>query len=92
MATLFSVVHKEDFLKEETFMGERRVKRRILASKIWWGIMTVANLFISSVYSHEGYYKSALLLTATRYIRNGTVSAGEGCIRGSFENEVQLSE
>lgn len=54
--------------------------------------MTVANLFISSVYSHEGCYKSALLLTATRHIRNGTVLTREVCIRGSFENEVQLSE
>lgn len=53
--------------------------------------MTVANLFLSSVYSHEGCYKSTLLLTATRHIRNGTGIAREVCIRGSFENEVQLS-
>lgn len=32
-------------------------------------IMTVANLFISSVYSHEGCYKSTLLLTATEHVR-----------------------
>lgn len=53
--------------------------------------MTVANLFISSVYSHGGCYKSALLLTATRHIRNGTVTAREVCIRGSFEKEAQLA-
>lgn len=35
--------------------------------------MTVADLFISSVYSHEGCYKSSPLLTVTEHVRNGVV-------------------
>lgn len=54
--------------------------------------MTVANLFVSSVYSHKGCYKSALLLTATKYVRNGAVITQEVFVRGCFESEVQLSE
>lgn len=44
----------------------------------------LANLFISSVYSHEGCYKSALLLTAKEHVRNGAVITQEVCFRGCF--------
>lgn len=53
--------------------------------------MTVADLFISSVYSHEGCYKSALLLTVAEHVRNGAGITQELCFGGCFENEVQLS-
>lgn len=41
--------------------------------------MIVANFLISSVYSHEGCYRSVLLLNATQYVRNGAVIAQEVC-------------
>lgn len=41
--------------------------------------MVTADLLISSVYSHEDCYKSALLLNATEYVRNGAVIAQEVC-------------
>lgn len=44
-----------------------------------------ANLFISSVYSHEGCYKSMLLLTASKYVRNGAVIAQEVCFDVAFK-------
>lgn len=46
--------------------------------------MMVANLFISSIYSHEGCYKSALLLTAAEHVRNGAVLAQEVCFGDCF--------
>lgn len=44
-----------------------------------------ANLFISSVYSHEGCYKSMLLLAASKYVRNGAVIAQEVCFDVVFK-------
>lgn len=50
----------------------------------------VANLFISSVYSHEGCYKSVLLLNATKYVRNGAVIAQEVCLRLLLKRSTAL--
>lgn len=41
--------------------------------------MTMANVLISSVYAHEGYYKNALLLTVTKHVRNGAVLTQKVC-------------
>lgn len=67
------------------------MKRRVLASKIRGDNDSSQFVHLICLFSRRLLQKR-LLLTATRYIRNGTVSAGEVCIRGSFENEVQLSE